>query len=706
MNNYPAQTAELYVSPHGRDTWSGALPEPNSEGTDGPLATVKGAQERIRNLKYTPRHLATPHTTAGVSGPVLVWLRGGRYPISEPIVFTPEDSAPVTYAAYPGEEPVIDGGVRVTGWRTEELNGRRVWITDLPEVAAGTWSFRQLFVNGERRRRPRLPRKGLYRMDDVPGMPLPAGWGGGGYTQFVAAEGDVTPFRNLGDVEVVYVHFWIEERSPITAFDPDTRTVTMARPSRSNLVGSHGTQLADYYLDNVFEALSEPGEWYLERSTGRLYYVPKPGEDPETTEVHAPRVLQFLRIVGEPRAGRFVDFVRFQGITFQHSDWRHPGEDEGSGADLLSNASVAGNRRGAFAACAQAAADVPGVITLEGARFCGIEDCTVRNAGWYGVYIASGCEGVRVVGNDMVDLGAGGVKINGAAAGEPACLRTHNNRITDNHIHEAGRVFHSGVGVLAMHAYGNVISHNHIHDLYYSGISCGWVWGYAENVSRDNLIEKNHIHHIGQGLLSDMGGVYLLGVQPGTVVRGNLIHDVEKAHYGGWALYTDEGSSHVVLEDNVCFSTNGDIFHQHYGRENTFRNNILAFAGDAMVAYTRIEPHVGFTFTRNIVLSASAAMFKHEFGPGGRRILSDLNLYWTTTGEPPTMDQGGDPDGSLDIESWRALGHDLNSLVADPQFADVPARDFGIAVTSPAHRLGFRPIDVSDVGPRPRERRQ
>ena len=706
MRTHPAQTIELYVAPQGRDTWSGALSEPNAEGTDGPLATVKGAQERIRNLKYTPRNLAVPHTTAGVSGPIVVWLRGGRYPIAEPILVTPEDSAPVTYAAYPGEKPIIDGGVRVTGWRVEELNGRRVWVTDLPEVAAGTWSFRQLFVNGERRHRPRLPRRGLYRMEAVPGMPLPAGWGGGGYTQFVAAEGDMKPFRSLDDVEVVYVHFWIEERSPIAAFDPDTRTVTMSRPSRTNLVGSHGSQLADYYLDNVFEALEEPGEWYLDRSTGRLTYVPKPGEDPETAEVYAPRVLQFLRVIGEPESGRFVDFVRFQGITFQHSDWRHPGEDEQSSIDLLTNASVAGNRRGAFAACAQAAADVPGVITLEGARFCAVEDCTIRNAGWYGLYIASGCEGIRVVGNDMVDLGAGGVKINGAAASEPACLRTHNNRIADNHIHEAGRVFHSAVGVLAMHAYGNVIAHNHIHDLYYSGVSSGWVWGYAENVSHHNLIEKNHIHHIGQGLLSDMGGVYLLGVQPGTVVRGNLIHDVEKAHYGGWALYTDEGSSHVVLEDNVCFSTNGEIFHQHYGRENTFRNNILAFGGEAMVAYTRIEPHVGFTFTRNIVLSSSSPMFRHDYGPGGRRILSDLNLYWTTSEEPPTMNPGADPSGPLGIESWRELGYDLNSLVADPQFADVAARDFGLGPDSPAWRIGFRPIDISDVGPRPRERRQ
>ncbi|MBM4084193.1 MAG: hypothetical protein FJ272_05335, partial [Planctomycetes bacterium] len=243
---------ELFVSPRGDDKWSGRLKEPNAEKTDGPLATVQAAQQRIRGLKDGGRPATAAYAPDGISRPIVVWLRGGRYPVSAPIVFAPEDTAPVTYAAYPGETPIIDGGVRITGWRTETVNGKTAWVADLPEVKTGKWAFRQLFVNGERRPRPRLPKRGLYRMKEAPGMPLPAGWGPGGYTRFVCAEGDVRDYRNLSDVEVVYVHFWIEERSPIAAFEPSTRTVTMARPSQTNLVGSFGSQLADYYLDNVF----------------------------------------------------------------------------------------------------------------------------------------------------------------------------------------------------------------------------------------------------------------------------------------------------------------------------------------------------------------------------------------------------------------------------------------------------------------------
>ncbi|MDH7571591.1 MAG: right-handed parallel beta-helix repeat-containing protein, partial [Armatimonadota bacterium] len=414
MLNTPHPAMELYVSPEGNDAWSGRLPAPNPARTDGPLKSIAGARDRLRVL--TGRRLAKYGTpvTAAVPGPVSVWVRGGIYPTFEPIRFGPEDSFPATYAAYPGETPVIEGGVRITEWQETVVNGRRAWVAALPEVAAGTWEFRQLFVNGRRAPRPRWPKQGLFRMEHVPGLTLPAGWGEGGYTQFVAAEGDVQPFRNLSDVEVVYVHFWVGERSPIARYDPATRVVTMVRPSRAPLVGSHGSQLADYYLDNVFEALTEPGEWYLDRTAGKLYYLPKEGEDPATTEVWAPKALQLLALIGEPEKGRYVEFLRFQGLTFRHTDWRYPAAD-GAAIVGCSDGQHQGpsrrHARGNRASAGQGESDIPGVITLEGARFCAIEECTLRHLGWYGVEIGDACHGIRVVGNVISDLGAGGVMI-------------------------------------------------------------------------------------------------------------------------------------------------------------------------------------------------------------------------------------------------------------------------------------------------------
>ncbi len=705
---------DLFISPSGDDAWSGRLAEPNADGTDGPLATLARARNLIRARKGLG---ADPHqqpVAGGLSQPFSVWLRGGRYPLAEPVLFGPQDSAPVTYRAYPGETPILDGTLAISGWQETTHKGQRAWVADLPDVRAGKWNFRELYVNGERRARPRLPKTGLDRMERVPGIDGPTGWSMQSYDQFVAPAGpgaDVLAAQSpvaLGEIEVVFVHFWIEERSPIAAYDAATRLATMARPSAAAPVGSFGTQLADYYLDNVGDALSEPGEWYLDRASARLTYLPLPGETLENTDVRAPRTLQLLVLQGQPDEQRYVDYLRFEGLTFFGTDWRHPEADgaeyvplSGDDADYASRR----HRRGKRAACAQAAADLPGVIQLEAARHCAIEDCTIENIGWYGLLIGDGCWGIRVVGNTIRNMGAGGVRINGAAYNDPPLRRTGNHRISDNVIHAGGRVFHSAVGVLAMHTCRTEISHNHIYDLFYSGVSCGWNWGYAPTNNYDNWIVKNHIHDIGQGLLSDMGGIYMLGVQPGCVLRGNLIHDINKAHYGAWCIYPDEGSAHLIIEDNVCYRTNDNVFHQHYGRENTVRNNIFAYGAEALIRLTRIDAwHRALNFYHNVLITDGEPVFNLP-SIAARNVASDLNVLWDVRDRPLRFAEREETP-QLDLAAWQAQGYDAHSLHADPRCADPLNADFALAPDSPAYAQGFHAIDLSDVGPREKGKRE
>jgi len=677
---------DFFVSTEGADHWSGKLPEANDELSDGPFATVGKARDAVRELKRT----------AAAAEPVTVWIRGGRYFLGEPLTFGPGDSGPVVYAAYPGETPVFDGGARVSCWRETELNGIDVWAADVSALLAEGAGCGQLFVNGERRPGARRPENGYFRMESLPD---PVGPDGAPRTpalrrSFMVGPGDLAPADDLAQAELVLLDAWVAERFDIESYDPTGRVVTVCGEGSRRI--KPGVR---YYVANVPEALRKPGQWCLDAAAGQLYYAPMAGETPERTAAFVSCIPQFLRVDGDPDAERYVESITFRGLAFEHADQGGPVRSP------------------------QADCDVPGAIRLEGARCCTLADCRIEHAGWYGIELADGCTANRVVGCTLADLGAGGVKVGGADADGPRARLTGNNRITDNEVRAGGRIFHSAVGMLLMHSFGNEVSHNHIHDFFYSGISCGWSWGFGENVSRENRILKNHIHNIGQGVLADMGGIYMLGIQPGSTLRGNLIHDVSGESIA-WGVYLDEGCSHILVEDNVCWDISHEAFHLHYGRENTVRNNIFAFAGNGLISITRGPEHdtryahcgpnsrCSFTLERNILIADGCPLlFKYVATDGGledRPFRSDMNLGWDVSGKTPLWagagfrPHGGGFEKTYDLEAWRALGNDLFAEIADPLCADLAGRDFTLAPESPAFALGFRPIDTRDVGPRPR----
>jgi len=653
----PTPEADFYVAPDGNDSWSGKLHTKDASGRDGPFATLARARDALRAL---PR-----------DRDLTVLVRGGTYFLDEPLVFRPEDSGSesgrVIYAAFPGESPVLSGGRRITGW-TRPKGG--LWVAEVAGVNSGEWRFRQLFVNGSRRPRTRLPRQGFFRVAGLAGVDP-----GGNYQtpsgSFEFAQGDLrASWANLSDVEVVVLHFWVDTHLPIATIDEEKRLVTFTRKSRRRFTDDFNREGARYYVENVREALGAPGEWYLDRRLGVLSYVPKPGESPDRAEAIAPRLAQLVRLEGRPEEGRFVERIEFRGLTFSHTDWDLPPNDAG---DI------------------QAAVGVPGALYARGARHCRVERCTFSHLGTYGIELEDGCSDWEIARNEFADLAGGGVKITGGDASSPPARRTERIAVTDNHMHDLGATWHSAVGILLRHAAGCTLSWNHIHHLYYTGISAGWVWGYGPSVSRENKIESNLIHHVGQGLLSDMGGIYTLGVSPGTVIRGNVIHDVESWGYGGWGIYTDEGSSHILIEGNLVYRTKSAGFHQHYGRENVIRNNIFALGREAQLMRTRKEPHLSFTFERNIVYFKEGQLLGSNWDDD--KYAFDYNLYWDARKQPLRF-------AKWSLEEWRKRGQDVHSILADPLFRDPERGDFALVQGSPASRIGFRPVDAKAAGPR------
>jgi hypothetical protein len=641
------------------------LIEVSPENTGSGPRSLGEARDRVRTLRSEGK----------VTGPVEVRFATGVYPVTEAVVFAPEDSgtlaAPVTYAAAPGAEVVISGGRGIGGWRQEG----ELWVAEVPEAAAGQWVFGALWVNGERRTLARTPTFGEYFFTAELNPDVIDPQTGEARKEpkraFRYADGDLQPWQNLEDAVVWVFHAWESSAHHIERLDEANKVVLLGNRAGREL-GQHAGPKLRYYVEGIFEGLDQPGEWYLNRRTGQVFYYPMPSEDLNTVEVVAPVARQLVLLEGRAGENAFVEHIQFNGLRFMHTDW--PIGPEGH-QDT------------------QSAWSVPGAVHFRGARYCSVTHGEIAHTGTYGLWLAEGCAQNRVFHNEIHDLGAGGVRVGGMSrpTGEmkDESLIASHNVVDNNFIHDGGRIFHSGVGAFITHANYTTLSHNEICDFYYSGVSNGWVWGYGENPAHHNLIEYNHIHDLGKGVLSDMGGIYNLGIQSGTVLRHNLIHDVESYAYGGWGLYTDEGSTEMLLEYNVVYNTKEGNYDHHYGRNNRVRNNIFAFSKTDQLTLTRVEEHRSVVFENNIVLMDNGRVFPAQWTKA--QVWSDGNLYWDVSGQPMSF-------GGLSFAEWQARGQDIHGAVGDPLFVDAKNANFRLRPESPALAMGFEPIDTGKCG--------
>jgi hypothetical protein len=278
-------------------------------------------------------------------------------------------------------------------------------------------------------------------------------------------------------------------------------------------------------------------------------------------------------------------------------------------------------------------------------------------------------------------------------------MHTSHHVIRNCLIAHGGRLHPGSVGIWIGQSSHNTVEYNDILDFYQTGISVGWTWGYGRSDAHHNDIGFNHIHTIGQSVTSDMGGIYTLGVQPGTIVHDNHVHDVQSLSYGGWGLHADEGSSNIIFERNLVYRTKTGGFFQHFGEDNQVQNNIFAFATQFQLEGTDPESHVAFRFERNIVYWDNASRLMggchSDLPPCEINFKMDHNIYWRADGISPVF------PGNLTFDEWRQKQHqDQHSLVADPLFVAPNRINFQLERDSPALEIGFQPFDATKAGRR------
>ena len=654
-----AFSKDFYVSPDGDDNQSGTAQDP--------FGTVYGAKDAVRKWR---------HENPGDSIQVIFYE--GTYYLDAPVVFGPEDGGgdgvSVIYMAAKDEQVIFSGGKRILGFEQVKDN---LWKTHISEVSQYQWYFEQLYVNGNRAVRARTPNIGsFFQVDDVKETVLVKGSGRSpefGIQQVFSDKKSLGSLhlaqeKELGDMLVVFYHNWDNTRKFVDAYDESSGSFFISGQGMKpwNPINKNSR----FFVENIRSGLDEPGEWFLEKD-GTLFYLAQEGEDMTTAEVIVPVIDQFLIIGGNGPNQQKVENLTFQGINFQVSGYMTP---------------KGGNEP------AQAAAPIASVIMVDYAENIHFLDCEVAHTGMGAIWMRAGVENSSIQRCYLHDLGAGGVKIGPFAPGSKEGLKNEvskNIRIDNNIIRSGGWVFPCAVGATIFHASDNQLTHNEIADFRYSGVSVGWVWGYTPSFAKRNTVKYNHIHHLGWGDLSDMGGVYTLGLSEGTEVSHNVIHHVYSLTYGGWGLYTDEGSTDVLMENNLVYACKSSGFHQHYGRDNHIRNNIFAYNIKAQLQATRVEDHNSFFFTNNVILFNQGNLLSSNWAK--INLTSDQNLYWDERTSEIKFDQHS-------FEDWQELGNDKRSIIADPQFRDPKNADFSFLRKNNYRKIGFKPFDTDKVG--------
>ncbi|MDA7865199.1 right-handed parallel beta-helix repeat-containing protein [Akkermansiaceae bacterium] len=694
----PANSADFYVSPKGENTGPGTLTEP--------FATLERARDAVRELKsQTDKN-------------IVVQIRGGEYRLGKTTVFGLKDSgknSTITYEAFPGEKPVFSSSLDLTGWKKldspppflpKAAHGK-IWVAKLPKGSPER--FYTLYDS--QGLLPRARSKGF----------IPADSKAASRTQFPYPEGMMRAWPNLDDVELVVRphHAWIVNILPLQSIDTQKRIATTSVAATYAMKHLHFLpRTKSAWIENVIDALDEPGEWVLNSREGKVYLWPREDGPPE--DIHIPRLKEYFLIEGQNDlkgpTDKPVRNLHFKGLTFTQGEAdRIKPDDRGLQHDWQ------------FHDKANA------LVRFRGAENCSIESCHFLHSGGTAIRADLHSQKNRFVSNHLEHLGGTGILVAGYGPGTKDV--SHHNLIENNHIHHVGRIHAHSPGIFLWQCGENRVAHNLIHHTPYSGIIVSGVMtqffskkgnsrelvrtirrhetGPTKNAtleqirpflhSHDNRIEYNEIHHVMQEL-NDGNGIYIRGCGAGNIIRRNYLHDLLAPTVMQSSIRTDGGQRDTLITENLIYRCTAQGMQVKLN--NRAINNIIAdirpgtHKGEErtpMFLKLYEGPLTGGAYQKNIfyhpgkevVFYQETKNFRTPVGAFAKDADTDHNIYFCA----------GDPEvGKAFLAQKQSEGIDKHSLAQDPLFVDPANGDFSFQPNSPALKLGITPLDLSKVG--------
>jgi hypothetical protein len=553
----PTQARTLYVSPEG---------DADHPGTrELPFATVFQARDAVR--AYIAR---------GLKEDVEIVLLKGSHRLREPLILDARDSGTsehrVTWRADRSDLVILSGGVKIGEW---EVGAEGVWKAKIPEALLKRAPFRQLYHLCYALPRARYPNTGYLRAEKV---------GQDRRSNFTMAEADQPDLTDLEGVELVFLHDWSITRSSIQSIDPVTRRLTLPYPIAPNCrwaAMDWFEKQPRYFLENSRIFLDTPREWYADWQAAVLYYKPVDRQRPNRFPVVAPLLDQLLVVRGEP--GRLVENLHFVGLHFRHTGWRpERGVYFGRQATTYFPVDEEGHREA-----------YPATLQFDFAENCSVQGGSVRQCGGSGIWLRRSCRENVVDDVTVARLGGNGIMIgegqvrkldDGRPWWEGAPEQCASGNIVRHcGVYDCGREMFGAVGVWVGLAAKTQITHNALQGLPYTGISLGWMWWNPQarpapraTPCRENTVAYNRISQV-MRTLSDGGGIYTLGDQPGSRLVGNVIHDIPRnvgrAESNG--MFLDQGTGSFTVEDNLIYGVDRSPFRFHKGWKNVLRNNTV-----------------------------------------------------------------------------------------------------------------------------------